>query len=233
MNKEKRSSGIGKIALSLAVVLIALTVISEPGYGNQWMLFHDSEIKGSVIDVETQKPIEGVIVVGMWRLSQFLSQGFGGYAKIILVKTDSEGKFVIPSWTTLKLGTFDSSMHDLAPEIVIYKPGYKFYFSHRIMREGFPGDISKTEEEKEKLKEKYNLNPAKLVKIYTDEERVNNLNAIENAAKLYDIIENLDKRDSIVLVEAIEKEYLLLPQALKERYIYIEQIGKRLRGGSK
>lgn len=191
--------------VALFILALALLIASDCS-ANQWILFYDEEIKGSVIDAETQKPIEGVIVVGMWRLSQFLSQGFGGYAKIILVKTDSEGKFVIPSWTTFKPLTFDSSMHDLAPEIVIYKPGYKVYYSHRVEREGFPDHYEMTKEEKELAKNKYSINPTRLVRIYTDEERLENYDDWGTIARFPD--KHFSKEQSRIIFDALEEELM-------------------------
>ena len=212
-----------KSLLSLIFLIFPFLLVSR-AYSNQWMLFHDGEIKGSVIDVETQKPIEGVIVVGMWRLSQFLSQGFGGYAKVIVEKTDKSGQFIISSWTTFKPWTLDSSMHDLAPEIVIYKPGYKLYFSHRVEREGFPGDISKTEEEKEKLKEKYSLNPAKLAKIYTDEERLQNESDWGTWARFPD--EFYSKEQAKIIFDALEEEILQVSDKNKDKAPLLKSIKK-------
>ncbi|MBI4823019.1 MAG: hypothetical protein HY805_02160 [Nitrospirae bacterium] len=214
------------VALSATVIFI-LTFTSSC-QADQWILFHDKEIKGSVIDVESGKPIERAIVVGMWELTQIPGEGFGGYAKILLSRTDKEGNFTIPSWTTFKPWKLACVMHGLAPKIVIYKPGYKVYWSHKIARAGYPDDMSKTEEEKKRIKEENSINPAKLKGIHTGEERIENLETMENAGRLYDLIDYLSKSDSIVLIEAIKKEYLLLPTKFRERFIYLEQIEKRL-----
>lgn len=209
MNKEKRSSRIGKIALSLAFVLIALTLISGPGCGNQWMLFYDKPINGYVVDAETGKPIEGIIVIAMWQLTQYLSHGFGGYAKVIEVKTDKEGKFRIPFWVTFKPWKFNSPMDDLAPEIMIYKPGYKFYYSHKIMRAGYPGDISKTAEQKRWVKEEYSINPSKLRRIYADEEIWASFSEFESQRASY---EYYSKKQLVDMFNTIEKGTSALPE---------------------
>jgi hypothetical protein len=154
------------VALLMAPILLI-------GRGN-WILFFDSPIEGYVVDAETGKPLEGVIVAGLWELTQFPSHGSGGYAKISMEITDKEGMFKIPFWITFKPWTFYSSMDDITPTIVVYKPGYKFHTSNIVMRAGFPGDISKTQEEKKRLKEEYSVNPVKLKRIYSDEERIQN-----------------------------------------------------------
>ena len=201
--------------------------------GQQWIYFHDKEINGSVVDVETSKPIEGAIVIGMWALTQIPGEGFGGYAKIVSVTTDKDGNFTIPSWTTFKPWKFNSVIHELAPEIIIYKPGYKLYHSHKVQREGFWDDYSKTEEEKKRIKDAASLNHAKLKKIYTDEERARNLERVETEGRLFDLTENLSKKEAIILIKAVKEEYLLLPKNRKERFKYMDQIEEHLPGGKK
>ncbi len=151
------------------ILLVFLAILSVGCNGYQWVYFHDEEIKGHVVDAETNEPIKGAIVVAQWALTQVPGEGFGGFAKIQVSITDSDGKFVIPSWKSIKPWKVMSVMHGLAPKIIIYKPGYSVYHSHRIEREGFPGDISKTAMKKKMIKDKYSLNPAKLKKIYTDD----------------------------------------------------------------
>lgn len=154
----------------LAVLFIVSSVASSSDAGEQWVYYHDDEIKGSVINVETKEPIEGAIVVGMWSLVQVPGEGFGGYAKIQVVTTDKEGNFTIPSWKAFKPWKLSSVVDEVAPRIAIYKPGYKVYWSHKVMREGFPDDISKTSEEKARLKDEYSITPAKLKIVNTDVE---------------------------------------------------------------
>lgn len=195
-----------KIILSPAILLILL--FSSACFGaQQWMIFHDDEIKGFVVNEEDKKPIEGAIVVALWALEQVPGQGSGGYAKILVATTDKEGKFTLPTWTETRLWKFDVVMHELAPRIVIYKPGYKLYWSHRVMREGFPEDMSKTKEEKIKLKEKYGIAPTKFKKVYTDEEIWENHSEFRSRANFPDTHFLRDQLIQIfdVLQESIKK----------------------------
>lgn len=160
-----------RVLLAPAGIILALILLSGPGCGNQWILFYDKPINGYVVDAETGTPIEGVIVVGMWDLAQFLGQGFGGYAKVIEVTTDKEGRFRLPFWATFKPWKFHSGMNEIAPKIVIYKPGYKIVWSHKVMRLGFPNDESKTQDERNKMRAEYSMNPAKIQKL-NDEEAI-------------------------------------------------------------
>lgn len=169
-----------KTIIVLLILLITTLAFASGCQGNQWVYFHDEEIMGYVVEADTRKPIEGAIVVSMWQLSQKLSEGFGGYAKVIETKTDKEGKFVIPAWKTFKPLTVNSVMHDFAPKVIIYKPGYKVYWTHKVLWEGYPNDFSRTEEEKRKLKEEYSINPAKLKRIYEDKEKLKNIDDVEH-----------------------------------------------------
>jgi hypothetical protein len=159
-----------KTIIVLLTLLVTTLAFAASCQSNQWVYFHDEEIRGYVVEADTKKPIEGAIVVSMWRLSQMLSQGFGGYAKVLETKTDKEGKFKISAWKTFKPLTADSVMHDFAPKVIIYKPGYKVYGTNKVLWEGYPNDFSITDAEKNKLKVQYGINPAKIERIYEDEE---------------------------------------------------------------
>lgn len=170
-----------KTIIVLLIFLVTTLALAANCQGNQWVYFHDEEIRGYVVEADTNKPIEGAIVVSMWQLSQILSQGFGGYAKVIETKTDKEGKFTIPAWKTFKPLTVNSVMHDLAPKIIIYKPGYKIYWSHKKAREGFPEYyLLLTPEEMKKAKEANSINPAKLKRIHAAEEKLKNIDDAEH-----------------------------------------------------
>jgi len=157
------------LAIIGVLLIISLACVSKLQQG-QWVIFHSEEIRGSVVDAASGTPVDGAIVVGMWQLTGLLGEGFDGYASIAVVRTDKEGRFAIPSWRGFKPWKCCASIDELAPKIVIYKPGYKVHWSHRIMRMGFPSDISKSWAEKDKALEEYSITPAKLKRVYTDEE---------------------------------------------------------------
>jgi hypothetical protein len=175
----------------------------------RWIFFFAGPTEGSVIDAETGKPLEGAIVAGLWELTQFPSHGSGGYAKISLEITDKDGKFKIPFWITFKPWTFFSSMNDITPIIVIYKPGYKFYSSNIVMRAGFAGDISKTKEEQKELKERYGINPAKLHEVHSDEERIQNWHDLRTTMSLPSW--HYSKKQTKIIYNALREEISQLP----------------------
>ena len=85
-------------------------------------------ITGTVLDKETRKPIEGVVVVGHWGLetNQIMSSSYSGPLVVKEVMTDKDGKFTIPASVATdihKRGHFNAEMY---PEIAFFKGGYDF-----------------------------------------------------------------------------------------------------------
>lgn len=204
-----------KIKLFVCALLCMFLLGVTSCYGTQWIFFHDDEIKGSVVDAKTNEPIEDVIVVAMWKLTQIPSEGFGGYAKIIIDKTGDDGSFTIPLWKKFKPSAASSIMDELAPKIIIYKPGYRLYYSHKLERAGFPDDMSMTADEKSKVKEKYSITPAKLTKIYADEDRLNNCDNLESMARFPN--EYYSKDQLLIIFNALEEELLQLSDENKRK----------------
>jgi hypothetical protein len=217
---ENRKSVNALIVLS--ILMITTLALASGCQGNQWVYFHDEEIRGYVVDADTNKPIEGAIVVSMWQLSQMLSQGFGGYAKVIEVKTDKEGKFTIHPWKTFKPLTANSVMRDFAPEVMIYKPGYKVYRTHKVLWEGYPNDYSRTEEEKNKLKIQYNINPVKLKKVESDKDRLENYNVWGTTARFPD--KHFSREQSKDIFDALEEDISNLSKNSLEKYSTLKGI---------
>ena len=91
-------------------------------------IYRFDAITGVVLDKETRKPIEGVVVVGHWGLEKQLIMG-SAYTGPLVVKeavTDKEGRFLItPTVTTdiHKSGHFNSKYF---PEIAFFKSGFDF-----------------------------------------------------------------------------------------------------------
>jgi len=196
-----------KVPIAIAAVIIFLMLFSGPGCGNQWMLFYDRPIKGHVVDAETGKPLEGVLVVGMWQLSQFLSQGFGGYAKVIVAQTDREGKFKIPFWVALKPWKVCSAMRDGAPSIMLYKPGYRF--SRKILLERI-SQYTILPERKKMVEEINSLMPAKLKKAYRDEDIWKNFGVFESRADFSSRF--YSKKQIKEILNMLEKETLKMSE---------------------
>lgn len=111
------------IAIPFLVAFLLICIIPQSHAG--WLIYHKPEFKGKVIDAETKDPIEGAVVVVVYKKENF---GFpaGGYTTVVNVKetlTDKTGEFNFPSYTTL--------IQPLSAEeyasFIIYKPGYGNY----------------------------------------------------------------------------------------------------------
>ena len=91
-------------------------------------IYRFDAIKGIVLDKETRKPVEGVVVVGHWglRTNQIMSSSYEGPLVVKEAVTDKDGKFTIPASVATdihKRGHFNAEMY---PEIAFFKSGYDF-----------------------------------------------------------------------------------------------------------
>jgi len=111
----------------IVIVLAYLSVLLIPASSySGWLIYRKPEFKGKVIDAETKRPIEGVVVVAMYRTHPILSGPGGGSSSIIHVKeasTNAGGEFHIPAYTTL----IQPNSYADYTEFIIYKPGYGSY----------------------------------------------------------------------------------------------------------
>jgi hypothetical protein len=197
-----------KVAIPIAILIILLFytavyfyMISAWGdHFTQWILFHDKEIKGSIVDADTGASIEGAVVVGLWALTEKCGgEGFCGYAKIIETATDKDGAFVVRAWKTFKPWKFYCLLHEHAPKIVIYKPGYRVYGPHEIL-------LSNYWERYGHIQGKMNITPAKLKRIYTDEEKAKNILETRSSIQIHMLGEGLNKKDIMLVLKALEEE---------------------------
>lgn len=107
------------IFLVLTLILIFNTSVSHAG----WLIYHKPEFKGKVIDSDTKEPIEGAVVVAIYKKDTLISGPGGGYTSIIKIKealTDENGEFYIPSYTTI----IQPLSKEEGVSFIIFKPGY-------------------------------------------------------------------------------------------------------------
>jgi hypothetical protein len=122
---NKSTGGVPCLVRILGVVLLAALVlaINETSSEASWLIYHKPAFKGKVIDAETKQPIEGVVVVVVYRTWQwwFLE----AYPKIVNIRetlTDKQGIFRIPSYTTI----IDPVSISRFVDFIIFKPGYGY-----------------------------------------------------------------------------------------------------------
>ena len=82
---------------------------------------HDGPYKGRVVDAETGKPIEGVVVLGVWyKEIATAAGGVGSYYDATETVTDKSGEFEIKG-KGLKILSNIGPMH-----VLIFKAGYEY-----------------------------------------------------------------------------------------------------------
>ena len=102
----------------LALLLVLLGAATSNA---SWLIFHKPEFIGKVVDIDTKEPIGGAVVVAIYRthvLALGDSANLDIYAQEAL--TDKDGKFIIPSYTTL----INPLSWSNPVRFIIFKPGY-------------------------------------------------------------------------------------------------------------
>lgn len=106
--------------LVTAFFLISLTA---PSAQCMWPVYHEPAFDGRVLDIDTKLPIEGAVVLVVYN-TRSMGAGTGQAPSVLNLKealTDRDGKFHIPSYTTILAQPFTRQDRT---GFLIYKPGY-------------------------------------------------------------------------------------------------------------
>ncbi len=106
------------IIISTFIIFILLATSAHA-----WLIYSKPEFRGRIIDAETKQPIEGVVVVVVYKDHTIVGGPGGGGTSVIKAKetlTDKKGEFYFSSYTTL-MGP--NSKVDYV-DFIIFKPGY-------------------------------------------------------------------------------------------------------------
>jgi hypothetical protein len=94
--------------------------------------YYGAPIEALVVDSETGAPIEGALVLALWKYKWGSFVGTVGDGHLVVMETtsDKNGRFAFPAWGPERLPSakLDRSAYidDYAdPDIAIFKPGYK------------------------------------------------------------------------------------------------------------
>jgi hypothetical protein len=127
--KERRKHM--KIINITILIFVSITLFFVSTCSAGWVVFHKPEYRGRIIDADTKKPIEGVVIVAIYNTEHIINGPGGGSSSIINIRetlTDVKGEFVIPSyWSVMGLNTIEYDT-----EFIIYKPGYGSYPNNSI-----------------------------------------------------------------------------------------------------
>lgn len=102
------------------VLLLPATACSQP------LTYSAKQIRGQIVDAETDQPLEGVAIVAQWVLFQ-AGIGHGGHNQrlhIYEAVTDGNGNYVIPAWGP-KIRRPLTELDHLDPRLSIFKSGYE------------------------------------------------------------------------------------------------------------
>ncbi|RJQ22794.1 MAG: hypothetical protein C4560_01755 [Nitrospiraceae bacterium] len=125
---------IKKLFISSTGIFIGIFLLSSVSFAG-WLIYYKPEFRGKVIGAETKEPIEGAVVVVVYKKHSLISGPGGGYTSVIKVKetlTDKNGEFYFSPYTTL---IQPNSIEDYA-EFIIYKPGYGSYPNYQVTPRG-------------------------------------------------------------------------------------------------
>lgn len=109
-----------KILIIAALVLIPFWAFGDPP------VYFAKSISGQIVDEETGKPLEGVVIVAQWILFEIaLGHGahYGNTVNLIEVVTDQDGKYSIPGWGPRPRPPLKHLDH-LDPRLSIFKSQY-------------------------------------------------------------------------------------------------------------
>lgn len=146
-----------------------------------WLICHQPEFKGRIVDIETDQPIEGALIIAFYQKNAIGGPG-GKSGSTIHAKeamTDKNGYFRISSYTTL-IQPF--SWCD-AVTFIVFKPGY-LCFGENNLEDVFTGTLKNEVE----LFPVWNKNlkyrlarpeTIKLPKVKTDEDRARSFSDLD------------------------------------------------------
>ena len=90
-----------RIFLITIVILGAIFSNAKGVFAWRWILYYESSFNGRVIDVETKKPLEGVMIEVNYTKQMMGLEANTHDVDTRLTTTDKNGEFYIPSYTTL------------------------------------------------------------------------------------------------------------------------------------
>ncbi len=109
-----------KLAQLLRWISFSALIASTSACGT---LFHSAkEIRGQVVDEETGKPLQGVIIVAQWQ-PYFPPSGHKGAIHSYETLTDSEGRYFIPAWGPKPVPA-GAEIRNRDPALRLFKSGY-------------------------------------------------------------------------------------------------------------
>lgn len=101
-------------------------LMAQPACSASPLYYSAEAIEARVVDADTKKPLEGVVVTANWQLFHGSIDGrvHGGQLMVLEAVTDKDGKFTFPAWGP-KLALW-GYLDDRDPQLLLFKPGYEY-----------------------------------------------------------------------------------------------------------
>ena len=109
------------------LIIVTILLAGFPLFPVPFPYFYSAEpIEAWIGDEESEKPLEGVVIVAAWTLEWNSIAGHmpAGQLKVMETVTDKNGRFYFPAWG-LKLAMNGHLDHE-TPELTIFKSGYSY-----------------------------------------------------------------------------------------------------------
>ena len=172
------------IRIIALVFLISLSsaACSEAG----WLIYHEPEFKGKILDYDTKQPIEGAVVVAEYKKTTWWLSPHKTSSTIDVRETltDKDGNFRFPSYTTVLLPI----SWQIPTTFTIFKPGYASISNWNLEKNLTEGIVNEDEVPwlyNKDLKIKFAPGLVGLPKLKTREERLKAMPSIVGEASDY------------------------------------------------
>jgi len=122
-----------KTALGALTAFLLLAALRSDAFGG-WLIYHKPAYEGKVVDVETNEPIEGVVVTAVYSKHVFTYTGSHNQEiHVAEALTDAKGKFKIPPFTKL-IGPLSG---EEPVNFIVFKSGYAALEGRGVLEEIF------------------------------------------------------------------------------------------------
>ena len=110
----------------LPTILCLLSVFGTLPACASPLTYSAEPIEARVVDAETKKPIEGVIVTANWQLFHSTVGGRvpGSQLMVAEAMTDKDGRFAFPAWGPKV--ALSGYLDNQDPQLLLFKPGYEY-----------------------------------------------------------------------------------------------------------
>lgn len=114
------------LALFHRILLMAVLLTALPACAAPYPSHYSAEaIEAKVIDADTKKPIDGVIVTANWQLLGGMEGSLPlAQMQVMETQTGPDGVFRFPAWGPLKRP--QGYLREDDPHLLLFKPGYEY-----------------------------------------------------------------------------------------------------------